>query len=105
MEAISQAISTLILNAVWQVPAIGAAAWIATPSRASAALRYRVWLAALILASVVPLATTARRIPAGTTAVRRPTSKGSDRGPSTTRAMEASHAHRRAASGTTGPVA
>src|SRR5262245_15480369 len=60
MEAIERISSLLVLNALWQVPVIAAAAFFATPARVPAAVRSRVWLAALLLAAVVPLATAAR---------------------------------------------
>jgi beta-lactamase regulating signal transducer with metallopeptidase domain len=62
MDTIDHFCTALVLNATWQVPSIAAAAALAARPRAASALRYRVWLAAALLASALPVATAARLV-------------------------------------------
>src|ERR1051325_2127527 len=58
METISRFLVTFLLNAVWQIPLVAAVAWLACRllRRSPAAHLHAIWVAALLAAIVLPVA-------------------------------------------------
>jgi beta-lactamase regulating signal transducer with metallopeptidase domain len=62
VDAISQLLSTYVLNALWQIPLVAATAWFCVKfaSRLSAKYHHALWVAALLLSLVMPFASLER---------------------------------------------